>query len=81
MNKHKSIQELADGIHRLRDWERKVLEHLIGRMQITRNPNQIFDEQLTLGQRVADRVAAFGGSWTFIFAFLAGMLAWMTLNV
>jgi uncharacterized membrane protein len=50
-------------------------------MHIARNPNQIFEEQLTVGQRVADRVAAFGGSWTFIFAFLAGMFLWMTLNI
>ena len=80
MNKHSSIQELVEDIHRLGNWERRVLEHLIGRTHIARNPNQIFEEQLTAGQRVADRVAALGGSWTFIFAFLSGMFLWMTWN-
>ncbi|RVU90506.1 DUF1003 domain-containing protein [Flavobacterium columnare] len=36
---------------------------------------------LTLGQRVADRVAAFGGSWTFIILFLSFLLVWISINV
>jgi uncharacterized membrane protein len=40
----------------------------------------VFDQQLTFGQRVADRVAAFGGSWTFIGMFLLVMLMWMIWN-
>lgn len=82
MNKHSgSIQELADDLHRLGNWERKVFEHLIGRKHIACNSNQLFDEQLTVGQQVADRVAAFGGSWPFIVAFLAAMFVWITWNV
>ena len=38
-------------------------------------------EKLTFGQRVADRVAVFGGSWPFIGAFAAVMVIWMTYNV
>ena len=38
------------------------------------------EDALTLGQRVADRVADFGGSWTFIIAFFASMLIWIGLN-
>src|SRR5262249_18641388 len=38
------------------------------------------EERMTLGQRVADRVAAFGGSWTFILIFAAVMLVWVVLN-
>jgi uncharacterized membrane protein len=37
-------------------------------------------ERYTVGQRVADRVAAFGGSWTFIFIFGGILLTWMTAN-
>lgn len=44
------------------------------------NPNEHFDSQLTFGQRIADRVAAFGGSWTFILIFLSSMGVWMTYN-
>jgi uncharacterized membrane protein len=36
---------------------------------------------MSLGDRMADRVAAIGGSWGFIFAFLVLMIAWMALNV
>lgn len=44
------------------------------------NPNEKFDAQLTLGERIADAVAAFGGSWTFILCFLGGMGLWMSWN-
>ena len=44
------------------------------------DPNLLFDQQLTFGQRVADRVAIFGGSWAFIGIFLTAMFAWMAIN-
>jgi CRP/FNR family cyclic AMP-dependent transcriptional regulator len=46
-----------------------------------RNPNQLIDEQETLGERVADHVASFGGSWTFIISFGVTLLAYVSLNV
>ena len=49
--------------------------------QVSRNVLEEEEEHLTLGQRVADRVAAFGGSWPFIFCFAAVMAAWMAVNV
>jgi len=39
------------------------------RVRAARNPNQVIDEEETLGERVADTVASFGGSWTFIITF------------
>ena len=39
-----------------------------------------FEESLTLGQRLADRIAVFGGSWTFILLFLATLVSWIVLN-
>ena len=39
------------------------------------------DEKSTLGQRVADAVARFAGSWAFIFSFIAVMVLWMAGNV
>lgn len=39
------------------------------------------DRKITFGQRIADDVARFGGSWTFIITFICFMGAWMTLNV
>jgi uncharacterized membrane protein len=42
--------------------------------------NAEFDRQLTLGQRIADKVADFGGSWTFIGLFGVVMVIWMAIN-
>src|SRR5215471_5995584 len=50
------------------------------RTHVSRNVNVELEEQMTLGQRVADRVASFGGSWTFIIIFGVVMLIWVTLN-
>jgi len=50
------------------------------RTHVSRNVNVELEEQMTLGERVADRVAAFGGSWTFIIIFAVVMLIWVTLN-
>jgi uncharacterized membrane protein len=40
------------------------------RVRAARNPNQVIEEEETFGERVADRVASFGGSWTFILTFV-----------
>ena len=44
------------------------------------NPNEVADEQETFGERVADGVARFGGSWYFIFAFGSVLLVWVVIN-
>jgi CRP/FNR family cyclic AMP-dependent transcriptional regulator len=49
--------------------------------QVSRNVNEEAAERLTFGQRIADRVAAFGGSWPFIILFVAATAAWMAINV
>jgi uncharacterized membrane protein len=50
------------------------------RTRVARNVNIEQEERMTLGERVADRVASFGGSWTFIMIFGAIMLVWVILN-
>ncbi len=50
------------------------------RSSVSRNLNEEVEERLTFGERVADRVAAFGGSWTFILLFGAFLLGWMLMN-
>lgn len=47
---------------------------------LTRNVNAEFNEHLTTGQRMADRIADFGGSWAFISTFFAIIIFWMALN-
>jgi len=46
----------------------------------TRNINVEMEERSTIGQRVADRVASFGGSWTFIIIYVSFLAGWMALN-
>ena len=46
----------------------------------TRNINVEMEERSTIGQRVADRVASFGGSWTFIIIYVGFLVGWMGLN-
>lgn len=50
------------------------------RRRVSRNPNEAIEEQETLGDRVADGVAHFGGSWRFIFSFAAVLIIWVILN-
>jgi CRP/FNR family cyclic AMP-dependent transcriptional regulator len=46
----------------------------------TRNINVEMEERATIGQRIADRVASFGGSWTFIIIYVSFLVGWMALN-
>ncbi len=46
----------------------------------TRNINVEMEERSTIGQRIADRVASFGGSWTFIMIYVSFLAGWMFLN-
>lgn len=50
------------------------------RTHVSRNINEEEEERLTFGQRIADRVASFGGSWTFIIFFGFVLVAWMSIN-
>jgi len=54
--------------------------NLLVTQRASRNVNEVMEQRSTLGQRVADRVAAFGGSWTFIFLFGGILIAWMVAN-
>jgi uncharacterized membrane protein len=54
-------------------------DELLSRLQV-QNVNEIADERMSLGDRVADKVARFGGSWTFIISFTGFLLLWMVAN-
>ncbi len=51
------------------------------RLRAARNPNLVIEEEETLGERVADKVASFGGSWTFIIAFGIVLSVYTAINV
>jgi uncharacterized membrane protein len=50
------------------------------RLRAHRNPNEIIDREATFGERIADMVAGFGGSWTFIISFGLGLAVYVTLD-
>jgi uncharacterized membrane protein len=50
------------------------------RVRAARNPNQVIEEEATFGERIADSVASFGGSWTFIIAFAIVLTAYAAIN-
>jgi CRP/FNR family cyclic AMP-dependent transcriptional regulator len=51
------------------------------RLRAMRNPNDVIDREATFGERVADMVAGFGGSWVFIITFLVGLVVYSAINV
>jgi CRP/FNR family cyclic AMP-dependent transcriptional regulator len=51
------------------------------RVRAARNPNEMIESEATFGERVADMVAGFGGSWTFIISFLLGLAVYTAVNV
>ena len=51
------------------------------RLRAARNPNEVIEEKTTLGEHIADRVAAFGGSWAFIISFLIILIVYSATNV
>ena len=68
-------------IEHLTERERHVVASLLKRNRVARDISREAESQRTFGERLADGVAAFGGSWRFIFLFLAGMAVWMAINV
>ena len=51
------------------------------RVRAARNPNEVIEEEETFGERIADIVASFGGSWTFIITFAIVLIAYSSTNV
>jgi len=54
--------------------------NLLVSKRAARNINVEMEEMSTIGQRIADKVASFGGSWTFIIIYLSFLIAWMAFN-
>jgi len=72
---------LGKAPHAFSERQKHVLRHITEQNSISRDVNAAFDDKLTVGQRAADAVAAFGGSWTFIILFGAVLFVWVVLNV
>ncbi|HEY9234596.1 MULTISPECIES: DUF1003 domain-containing protein [Phenylobacterium] len=61
--------------------QQRALNRAMTRKPISKNINDAFQDRLTFGQRLADQVATFGGSWTFIIAFGLALAIWVGGNL
>jgi CRP/FNR family transcriptional regulator, cyclic AMP receptor protein len=50
------------------------------RLRANRNPNEVIEADMTFGERIADSVAGFGGSWTFIISFAVAIVGYTAAN-
>ncbi|WP_332702459.1 DUF1003 domain-containing protein [Devosia sp.] len=78
---HAAETFLGKGETTLSAEERRVLEQAIGKKALSVDTSTVFDDKSTFGQRLADGVASFGGSWTFLSIFGAVLVAWVGGNL
>jgi uncharacterized membrane protein len=71
---------LEGGIAEADSIESVVAKSIAEQEMVSRNVNEEFDVKATLGQRLADRMASFGGSWTFIIIFMTVLIVWIAIN-
>ena len=72
---------LQDELGSLSELEKEVLKALNNNKIISDNIDRAIDDHLTIGQKLADKIAAFGGSWTFIISFFGFIFLWIGVNV
>jgi uncharacterized membrane protein len=73
-------QLLESGFDNFSERERRVITSIAGRHHVTRNVNQALAEEQNFSAHLSDRVARFGGSWTFIVIFIGILFAWIVTN-
>jgi uncharacterized membrane protein len=61
--------------------DKDVMDAIKNNSVLSENIEDDIEGQLTLGQRMADKIASFGGSWTFIITFFSFILVWMSINI
>ena len=71
---------LERGFDDLTPSEQRVMKRAAHRLSTARNVNTEFAESRSFGDRIADQVASFGGSWTFILIAMAVLMLWICLN-
>jgi uncharacterized membrane protein len=76
----KFLGYLETEYQKISDMEQVLVSKIARRGRVSRLVNQEYEEGMTLGQRVADRVAKFGGSWPFIGIFGGVLLIWIVVN-
>lgn len=61
--------------------DKDVMDAIKNNAILSENIQDDLEAELTVGQKIADRVAAFGGSWTFIITFFSFIIVWMIINI
>ena len=73
-------QLLESGVARLSEREKRVILLIAKRLHVARDVNSVVEEHETSGERLADKVAQWGGSWAFIAFFTGLLIAWVIGN-
>jgi len=76
----KFLGYLEDEYQKISDMERNLVNKIARRGRVSKEVNEEYTEKMSLGDRIADRVAQFGGSWTFILIFGSVLVTWMIIN-
>lgn len=61
--------------------DKDVMDAIKNNAILSENIQDDLEAELTVGQKIADRVATFGGSWTFIITFFSFIIVWMIINI
>ena len=83
LNKYRALyarKMFLDDDHELSKLDEGILQSLQNHNLIAVNPDEMVDTNLTFGQRLADKIATFGGSWRFIITFGVFIVIWITFN-
>jgi len=65
----------------LQTLDKDVMDAISKKSILSENIEYVLEKKLTFGQRIADHIAEFGGSWTFIISFFTFLLIWMAINI
>ncbi|WP_266205650.1 DUF1003 domain-containing protein [Pontibacter kalidii] len=74
-------QLLRKELGELTELEEEVVKSINQQELLSSNVEEKLEERISLGDRMADHIASFGGSWTFILLFFSFLLLWMAVNV
>lgn len=76
------VAELLQAEHgELSELDREVAESLARHETLAENPEEEYDDRRTLGERLSDGLASFGGSWAFLISFAFFLCVWMLINI
>lgn len=79
--KPSSANHIQDLLLKEKEELTSIFELIKTRETLAENINDSYDEQISFGERLSDKIASFGGSWKFIIIFLSILTVWMIINV